>query len=145
MTPYQHQVHYYETDRMGITHHSNYIRWMEEARTAFLEEVGWGYEQLEAQGIVSPVTHVSCEYRKTTTFSDRVLITVRIQNYTGIRLTLAYEMINAATGETAATGISGHCFLNHEGRPLRLKKEVPEFDALLRKIMQETEEKQEEK
>ena len=145
MKPYQHQVHYYETDRMGITHHSNYIRWMEEARTAFLEEVGWGYDQLEAQGIVSPVTHVSCEYRKTTTFSDRVLITVKIQNYTGIRLTLAYEMINAATGETAATGISGHCFLDYEGRPLRLKKEVPEFDALLRKMIQDAEEEQEEK
>lgn len=26
MKPYQHTVQYYETDRMGITHHSNYIR-----------------------------------------------------------------------------------------------------------------------
>lgn len=31
MTAYHHLVQYYETDRMGITHHSNYIRWMEEA------------------------------------------------------------------------------------------------------------------
>lgn len=27
-------VQYYETNKMGITHHSNYIRWMEEARIA---------------------------------------------------------------------------------------------------------------
>ena len=47
MEPYLHHVQYYETDRMGITHHSNYIRWMEEARVAFLEELGWGYEKLE--------------------------------------------------------------------------------------------------
>ena len=32
----KHEVQYYETDRMGITHHSNYVRWMEEARTFFL-------------------------------------------------------------------------------------------------------------
>ena len=28
---YNHTVQYYETDKMGITHHSNYIRWMEKA------------------------------------------------------------------------------------------------------------------
>lgn len=145
MKPYIHQVHYYETDRMGITHHSNYIRWMEEARTAFLEETGWSYEKLEEQGILSPVTHVSCEYKKTTTFSDVVEITVKLKEYTGVRLTLAYQMKNAATGEVAAEGVSGHCFLDREGRPMRLKKEVPEFDAFLRRMRQEMSEEKEDK
>lgn len=58
MKPYIHRVQYYETDRMGITHHSNYIRWMEEARVAFLEEIDWGYDRLEAEGVVSPVLSV---------------------------------------------------------------------------------------
>ena len=31
-TPYRHKAQYYETDTMKIVHHSNYIRWMEEAR-----------------------------------------------------------------------------------------------------------------
>ena len=43
MKAYQHKVQYYETDKMGITHHSNYIRWMEEARIDFLEQLGWNY------------------------------------------------------------------------------------------------------
>ena len=40
MHTYIHNVNYYETDKMGITHHSNYIRWMEEARTDFLKSAG---------------------------------------------------------------------------------------------------------
>ncbi len=36
---YIHTVNYYETDKMGITHHSNYIRFMEEARMSFLSEI----------------------------------------------------------------------------------------------------------
>lgn len=52
----KHEVQYYETDRMGITHHSNYVRWMEEARTFFLREIGWPYEKIEEEGIISPVT-----------------------------------------------------------------------------------------
>ena len=40
--PYKHLVQYYETDQMGIVHHSNYIRWFEEARSYILEENGFG-------------------------------------------------------------------------------------------------------
>ena len=36
---YQHKVQYYETDQMGIVHHSNYIRWFEEARTDYMERL----------------------------------------------------------------------------------------------------------
>ena len=38
---YIHKVQYYETDKMGVTHHSNYLRIMEEARTDFLEKIGY--------------------------------------------------------------------------------------------------------
>ena len=30
--PYDRSVYYYETDRMQIVHHSNYIRWIEDAK-----------------------------------------------------------------------------------------------------------------
>ena len=40
MEAYKRKVHYYETDQMGIVHHSNYIRWFEEARIDFLEKIG---------------------------------------------------------------------------------------------------------
>ena len=67
MTPYRHKVQYYETDRMGVTHHSNYIRWMEEARVDLLEQIGWGYDRMESLGIQSPVTGVGCVYKAPTT------------------------------------------------------------------------------
>ena len=49
---YNHTVQYYETDKMGITHHSNYIRWMEEARVDFLKQIGWDYDKLEEIGVI---------------------------------------------------------------------------------------------
>ncbi|MFR3142470.1 MAG: acyl-CoA thioesterase [Lacrimispora saccharolytica] len=136
MEPYLHHVQYYETDRMGITHHSNYIRWMEEARVAFLEEMGWGYEKLEDMGIVSPVTQAACEFKKPTTFSDVVEITVEVREYRGVRLLLSYRMVNERTKELVAEGTSGHCFLNREGQVMILKKEHPEFDKILKELAQ---------
>ena len=45
---YRHEVKYYETDKMGITHHSNYIRFMEEARIDWLDQLGYGFDRMEA-------------------------------------------------------------------------------------------------
>ena len=46
ITCYTRPIQYYETDRMGVVHHSNYIRWMEEARVAYLAQLGWNIEML---------------------------------------------------------------------------------------------------
>ena len=46
--PYEHHAKYYETDQMGIIHHSNYIKWMEEARMDLMEQIGLSYKEMEA-------------------------------------------------------------------------------------------------
>ena len=134
MTPYVHQVQYYETDRMGITHHSNYIRWMEEARVDFLRQIGWGYDRLEAMGIVSPVTAASCKYLASTTFADRVSITLSVESFNGVTLCLGYAMVKA-DGVQVCTGRTEHCFSNREGRFLRLKRDFPDFHQALTSLL----------
>ena len=132
MEDYVHKVHYYETDKMGIVHHSNYIRWMEEARVAMLDRLGVGFAKMEALGIYSPVVGVQCRYHRPTRFDDEVRIRVRITEFRGVRLCVSYEMTNAATGELALTGSSEHCFTDAAGRPVVLRKSHPEIDAALR-------------
>ena len=44
MEPYIHKVQYYETDQMAFVHHSNYIRWFEEARIHYMEQIGAPYD-----------------------------------------------------------------------------------------------------
>lgn len=128
---YRHIVQYYETDKMGITHHSNYIRWMEEARIDFLSQIGWSYAKLEEEGIISPVIGIECKYMQTTTFMDAVDIEVAVIEFKGVKLKLQYTMKNAE-GKIVCESCSEHCFLNKQGLPIRLKKEYPLFyDALV--------------
>lgn len=126
MRPYEHRVQYYETDKMGIVHHSNYIRWMEEARVDFLEQIGWGFDRLESFGIVSPVTCVDCKYKVSTRFPEKVKITVLVEEFKGVKLKLRYEM-RKEDGTLACEGHSEHCFLTADGKVIALKKEYPEF------------------
>ena len=123
---YNHTVQYYETDKMGITHHSNYIRWMEEARVDFLKQIGWDYDKLEEIGVISPVTEVSCKDKNTTTFADEIRIVVSVMECKGVRLKLLYEM-EKADGTCVCEAHSEHCFVDTDGRPINLKKKYPEF------------------
>lgn len=136
MKPYIRRVQYHETDMMGIAHHSNYIRWMEEARVDFMAQMGHPYRAMEAQGVVSPVRAVQCRYRKSCTFDDELRIAVTVKDFNGVVLTLGYEMADAA-GETVCTASSEHVFLNREGRFVRMKRDLPEFTAALEALRDE--------
>lgn len=135
MEKYIHKVQYYETDKMGVTHHSNYIRWMEEARINFLDQIGFGYSKLEEQGIVSPVIGIECEYKKTTTFDDEIEIDVKVKEFKGVKLMIRYIMNNVKTGDLVLEGISKHCFINKEGKPVILKKDFPIFAEKLTELI----------
>ena len=124
MKPYIHEVKYYECDRMGITHHSNYIRFMEEARIDLQDQMGYSLGKMEEEGVVSPVVSLSCNYRKTTTFKDRIEIEVSIVNVSPLKMKLAYTM---KVGEDIVfTGESVHCFLEN-GHPVRIDERFPVF------------------
>ena len=134
MHTYIHKVRYYETDKMGITHHSNYIRWMEEARVDFLDRIGYGYAKLENASILSPVIGVECQYKHPTTFDDEVEITVGILEFKGVRLVIGYRMTNCSTGALVLEGKTMHCFTDRNGKPIILKKQFSEFDRILREL-----------
>ena len=134
MELYTHKVHYYETDKMGITHHSNYIRWMEEARTDFLEKTGCGYDTIEAMGIISPVTAVEAKYKNTTTYADTIAIDVWVAEFKGVRLKIGYLMTKA-DGSVVFEGTSEHCFLDRDGKILSLKRVKPEIYNILVKYI----------
>ena len=130
---YYRKVNYYETDRMGITHHSNYVRYMEEARIHFLEQIGCGYDRWEREGIISPVIGIECKYKRPTTFGDELLIRVAVAEYKRVKLSVSYTMENVKTGELVFEGMSHHCFTNPEGKPVALSKVSPEYDELLKR------------
>lgn len=137
MKPYKHTVHYYETDRMGFTHHSNYIRWMEEARIDFFDQLGWSYQKFEDEGLISPVTSVECRYLHSTTFPDDVFIAISVLEFRGVRLKLGYTMTNSEA-KIVCKAVSEHCFLGKDGMPVRINKKFPEFYDTLNRLLPES-------
>lgn len=129
LRPYEHHTKYYETDQMGIIHHSNYVKWMEEARMDLMDQMGLSYKQMEEMEIISPVLSIAVEYHSMVHFDDTVVIQTKLVKYNGIKMEVEYVMTDKETGELRTTARSSHCFLNRSGKPISLKRSYPELDT----------------
>ena len=88
------EVRYYETDQMGIVHHSNYIRYFECGRIAMLDEVGLPMHKIEEMGLMMPIISVECRYKYPAKLGDRLKIVTRFDELPRARFTVFSEVYN---------------------------------------------------
>lgn len=129
MFTFSRKANYHETDKMGIIHHSNYIKWMEEARIAYMDSLGFGFDKVEELGIVSPVAGISITYKTPVLFNEVVDIQVSVTRYSGVIQEVSYTFVKQKTGDLCATATSKHCYLK-DGKVVNLKHEIPELDKI---------------
>lgn len=125
--PYERKINYYETDKMGIVHHSNFVRYMEETRLYYMEKQGIPYESVEKQGLLIPVIGIEVKYKKAIHFGDTIVIQQWIKKMSSIKFSVFYEMREKETGILYATAHSEHCFVDENLKPVRFKKEYPDL------------------
>ena len=130
MIVYERKAYYHETDQMGVIHHSNYLRWLEEARVYFLDKLGLSYKKMEEMGIISPVVSLNINYIKPVRFDDVVLIEMKVIKYTGVKMIFNYEIKNKETGELMVKAESSHCFTDGKN-VISFKREKPELHKIL--------------
>lgn len=131
MYSYHRMAQYYETDGMGIIHHANYLHWFEEARIAWMDDFGYGYDKLEQLGVASPLTGLSVQYLKPVRFKDEVVVQTRLTHYDGVRITVDYALY---VGDTQVCSAQTHHVLTdlRTGMVLRTRRACPELDAALK-------------
>ena len=131
---FERKINYYETDRMGVVHHSNYIRFLEEARCEMLAAYNIPYSAFEQQGVMIPVLGVNCDYKSHVTFDDVITIQPFVKQFNGVRLTMGYDVMNKNTGILVLVGETKHCFTDTNLKPIRLQKQIPDFYDNFKKL-----------
>lgn len=126
--PYKRKVNYYETDKMSIVHHSNYIRFLEEARIDMLAQAGYPFDKMESEGVWIPVLSAYCEYKFPLCFGDEFEIHPKVTKFNGCKLELSYEIFNVTKGgKLSAVGKTTHCLTDVNMKPLRSQKSHPDI------------------
>ena len=117
-------VRYYETDQMGIVHHSNYIRYFECGRNAMLKELDMPMEKVEASGVMMAVVAVDCKYRIPARLGDTLKIVSVIDSPPTAKVTVKTEIYNQS-GQLVCTGSVTLGFIDSQTRrPVRCPEEL---------------------
>lgn len=140
---YHRKAYYYETDRMQIIHHSNYIRWFEEARVAYFREYAdYAFTEIEQQGITCPVLSVTAQYYNMLHFDEDFYVETKLEFYNGIRFKFSYQIKNQEK-KVCCEGTTEHCFLHADGGIVRCKKAYPLIYDMLKKQLEKDRENEE--
>ena len=85
-------VRYAETDKMAVVYHANYLLYFEDARTRFLEELGYPYARIEQAGYMSPVVSFEVHYGEPLRYGDVAIVRTWVSESRGTKTTYSYEV-----------------------------------------------------
>jgi acyl-CoA thioester hydrolase len=106
---------------MGIVHHSNYLKYFEDARVVWLDDHDLGYGHYMDQGLHFAVTHVELDYQQSARFDDRLEVTTWMEWVRGASLRMGYRI--ERDGQPLVTGATEHAAVNGEGRVRRIPRQ----------------------
>lgn len=100
------RVRYSETDQMGVVHHSSYLVYMEEGRTALMRELGFPYDSVERRGLGMAVRQVELRYRSAARYGDLVIVRTWVERFRGASIRYTYEIVRSGDRELLATAMA---------------------------------------
>lgn len=132
-------VRYAETDKMAVVYHANYLLYFEDARTHFLEELGYPYEQIERAGYLSPVVSFEVHYGEPLRYGDVAVVRTWVSESRGTKTTYSYEVFKQGddieTAKPCCTGSSVHCLVDaNTFKPVSIKRTLPELFNLYEQV-----------
>ncbi len=92
------KVDFYDVDSMRVVYHGNYVNYMEKGRCALLDKIGFGYLEMEKEGVMFPVVDIKVKYLHSLRFGEKARVVAGLTEYENC-IKITYEIYNAETGE----------------------------------------------
>ena len=129
---------------MGVVYHANYLLYFEDARTAFLEALGYPYARIEEAGLMSPVTHMECDYREPLRYGEGAVVRTRVVSSRPTKTVYAYEVFREGQDrdveKPCCTGRSTHCLVDAATfKPVSLKRCLPDLYGRYAEVLEPNE------
>ena len=125
MKSFKLRVYYYDTDKIGVVYHSNYLKWMEIARTEYFRDI-LPYKNIENMGFILPVKSLNIEYIDSAKYDDEIEIFVKIEEINSIKIKFYYEMYDS-NKVLKAKARTVNVFVDKNGKLKRISKEMLEI------------------
>lgn len=144
------RVRYQETDQMKVVYHANYLNWFEIGRTEWVRSAGLQYRELEAMGLLLPVTHLEASFLQPAQYDDWVTVCTHLAEMSALRVSFQSRIVSGDLTASRGPSLQGdeppgtmlvkggtrHVWVNAAWKPIRLDREAPELYAKLKALAQ---------
>lgn len=118
------RVNYADVDRMGLLHHSVYLKYLERSREEYIRRRNGAYAALEDAGVLIVVVEANLKYKRPARFDDVLAVTLELYEVGAASMRIAYEVRRLGEDDPIATATTRHALMTREGRVLRLTDEI---------------------
>ncbi len=121
---YKIRTRYAETAQDGIIHHSSFVSYLEEARIAYLQKLGFDINELEKKNLISPITDLSIKYIRPLYSLEDIVLQIWIESFSKVRFTFHYKILKKEV--LCATASTSGCLINELFKPIPLPTDLLE-------------------
>ena len=93
--PIQRKIYYHDTDAGGVVYYANYLKFMEEARTQFFEDIGLGVKAFSDRGLMYAVRQCHVAYKSPARYGDTIVCDAKIVKVTGVQVFFSQQVRSA--------------------------------------------------
>ncbi|MEX2524429.1 MAG: tol-pal system-associated acyl-CoA thioesterase [Gammaproteobacteria bacterium] len=121
------RVYYEDTDAGGVVYHSNYLKFMERARTEWLRAIGFSQQYLrEKEGIIFVVADMNIRFRKPAVFDEELTVTSTIKDMNAASLNFNQTITNSRAETICNANVTVACLEAATFRPCRIPDNIKE-------------------
>ena len=111
------QAQFYDLDPMQVVWHGNYARFLEQARCALLDRIGYNYPEMAASGYVFPIVEMQVKYVRPIRFGQVIAVTATLTEYEN-RIRIDYRIHDRASGDLLTKAHTMQLAVKEEGGEL---------------------------
>lgn len=132
-------VMFYEVDKMGIVHHSNYPLWFEKSRRDCLRQAGISNSKITGQGLFLPLSEIECKFKHPAKYGDEIRVITKILSMSCVKTVFEYAVLEKVKGKLLATGKTVHVWTNRRVEPVNIEKVAPDVYWQLKRFFESEE------
>jgi acyl-CoA thioester hydrolase len=129
-------VPFYDVDSMNVVWHGHYVKYLEIARCALLDDIGHNYVQMKESGYAWPVIDLQLRYVQAARFEQRLIVRAELVEWRN-RLLIHYLIRDAATGHRVTRASSVQVAVSIATGEMQLESPQVFIDAVERRLQSE--------
>ena len=126
-------VPFFDVDTMNVVWHGHYVKYLEVARCALLDQIGHNYTQMAESGYAWPIIDLQLRYVRGAVFGQRLNVRASLVEWEN-RLKVNYLITDLASGERLTRASTVQVAVEIATREMQLASPKVFTDAVTRSL-----------